>query len=100
MPDEFAVDKASDLPELFKAWGLRMLPDQVVGDGGLCHVGWHGSAGSVPVRHPGWLALPKKALDSSDVITAQLHDITLATAGILTATGKRENPIYPAIAQL
>lgn len=82
MPGELALDKASDLPELFKAWGVRMLSDQVIGDGVYAM-----SVGVGPqqraVRHPGWLALPKKALDSSDVITSQLNDITLATAGIL-----------------
>ncbi len=82
MPGELALDKASDLPELFKAWGVRMLPDQVIADGVYAM-----SVGVGPqqraVRHPGWLALPKKALDGSDVITSQLNDITLATAGIL-----------------
>lgn len=82
MPGELALDKASDLPELFKAWGVRMLPDQVIADGVYAM-----SVGVGPqqraVRHPGWLALPKKALNGSDVITSQLNDITLATAGIL-----------------
>ncbi|WP_022967163.1 GldG family protein [Denitrificimonas caeni] len=82
MPGELAVDKTSDLPELFKAWGVRMLPDQVVGDG-VYAMSVGVGAQQRAVRHPGWLALPKKALDSSDVITAQLNDITLATAGIL-----------------
>lgn len=82
LPGELALDKSSDLPELFKAWGLRMLPDQVVGDGGYAM-----SVGVGPeqraVRHLGWLSLPKQALDSSDVLTAQLNDITMASAGIL-----------------
>lgn len=82
VPGEQAVDKTSDLPELFKAWGLRMLPDQVVGDGVYAM-----SVGVGPqqraVRHLGWLTLPKKALDSTDVLTSQLNSITLATAGIL-----------------
>lgn len=82
LPGELTMDKASDMPELFKVWGLRMLPEQVVGDGVYAM-----SVGVGPeqraVRHPGWLSLPKQALDSSDVLTAQLHDITLATAGIL-----------------
>lgn len=30
---EMPADKSSDLPDLFKAWGVRMLPGQVVGDG-------------------------------------------------------------------
>lgn len=82
MPGEQGADKASDLPDLFNAWGLRMLPGQVVGDGAYAM-----SVGVGPeqraVRHPGWLSLPKKALDSRDVLTSQLSSITLATAGIL-----------------
>ncbi len=82
MPGELAVDKSSDLPALFKAWGVRMLPAQVLGDGAYAMsvgVGQQQRA----VRHPGWLALPKKALDSHDVLTSQLNSITVATAGIL-----------------
>ena len=75
MPGELALDKASDLPELFKAWGVRMLPDQVIADGVYAM-----SVGVGPqqraVRHPGWFALPKKAVDGSDGITSQLNDIT------------------------
>lgn len=79
---ELAVDKSSDLPEMFKAWGVRMLPDQVLGDRAYAMsvgVGQQQRA----VRHAGWLALPKAALNSSDVLTSQLSSITLATAGIL-----------------
>ncbi|MDY0249914.1 MAG: Gldg family protein [Pseudomonas sp.] len=82
MPGELAVDKASDLPALFKAWGVRMRPDQVVGDG-VYAMSVGVSAQQRAVRHPGWLALPKKALDGRDVLTSQLSSITMATAGIL-----------------
>ncbi len=36
-----------------------------------------------PVRHPGWLSLPRQAIDSDDVVTAPLESLTLATAGML-----------------
>lgn len=81
-PGELATDKTSDLPELFKAWGVRMLPAQIVGDG-LYAMSVGVGAQQRAVRHPGWLTLPKKALDSADVLTSQLNTITLATAGIL-----------------
>lgn len=79
---EMVSDKSSDLPELFKAWGVRMLPGQVLGDGAYAMsvaVGPQQRA----VRHPSWLTLPKKALDSSDVLTSQLSALNVATAGIL-----------------
>lgn len=81
-PGELATDKTSDLPELFKAWGIRMLPEQVLADGAYAM-----SVGVGPqqraVRHPGWLNLPRAALNRSDVLTSQLNSITVATAGIL-----------------
>src|SRR5690606_6177585 len=59
-------ERSSDLEPLFKAWGLRMVPDQVVGDAtyGMA-VGM--GAGQPPVRHAGWLNLPRAALDQDDV---------------------------------
>ena len=82
MPGEMVIDKASDLPGLFKAWGLRMQPDQVLGDGSYAMSVSMGQ-GQRPVRHAAWLSLPKKALDQDDISTASLETITVATAGIL-----------------
>ncbi|MDY7218664.1 Gldg family protein [Denitrificimonas sp. JX-1] len=76
------MDKESNLPTLFQAWGLRMVPEQVVGDGAYAM-----SVGVGPeqraVRHPGWLELPQQALNDTDVLTSQLNNVTLASAGIL-----------------
>ncbi|GAC1030397.1 GldG family protein [Pseudomonas sp. No.21] len=83
MPGEMpGEDKASDLPELFKAWGLEMVPGKVVGDGAYAMSVSMGE-GQRPARHVGWLSLPKKALDASDIATANLETVTVATAGIL-----------------
>ncbi|BBP84966.1 hypothetical protein PHLH8_46080 [Pseudomonas sp. Pc102] len=83
MPGEMGgEDKASDLPELFKAWGLEMVPGKVVGDGAYAMSVSMGE-GQRPARHVGWLSLPKKALDASDIATANLETVTIATAGIL-----------------
>jgi ABC-type uncharacterized transport system involved in gliding motility auxiliary subunit len=82
MPGERVIDKSSDLPELFKAWGLRMVPDQVLGDGSYAMSVSMGQDRR-PVRHAAWLSLPKNALDQDDISTAALETITVATAGIL-----------------
>ena len=76
---------SSDLEKLFKAWGLTMLPDVVAGDRR------NARRVAVPVegREPqamdyvGWLNLPKENLNREDPITADLTQITMATAGIL-----------------
>jgi ABC-type uncharacterized transport system involved in gliding motility auxiliary subunit len=73
---------ASDLEPLFKAWGLRMRPGQVLADGTYAMAVGMGP-GQHPARHPAWLSLPKTALDASDVTTASLESINVASAGIL-----------------
>ena len=82
MPGEMAIDKASDLAPLLQAWGLRMLPDQVLGDGSYAMSVGMGQ-GQRPVRHAAWLSLPKSALDQDDISTAALENLTVATAGML-----------------
>ena len=82
MPGEPVIDKSSNLEPLFKAWGLRMLPDQVLGDGSYAMAVSMGQ-GQRAVRHAAWLSLPKQALDQDDISTAALETLTVATAGIL-----------------
>ncbi len=76
------MDKASDLEPLFKAWGLRMLPNKVLGDGSYAlSVGM--GQGQRAVRHAAWLALPQRAMSQDDVVTSGLESINVATSGIL-----------------
>jgi ABC-type uncharacterized transport system involved in gliding motility auxiliary subunit len=82
MPGEPGGDKSSDLDTLFKAWGLRMLPGKVLGDGANSMSVSMGQD-KPPARHAAWLNLPRHSLDQSDVSTGGLENITLATAGIL-----------------
>ena len=83
MPGEMGGEgKSSDLPALFKAWGFEMLPGKVLGDGAYAMSVSMGQ-GERPARHPAWLTLPRQALDPSDVATANLETLTVATPGIL-----------------
>ncbi len=81
-PGEVDERKASDLEPLFKAWGIRMPADQVVLDAANAMSVGVGEARR-PVRHPGWLSLPQEALDTDDVTTASLENLTVGTAGYL-----------------
>lgn len=72
----------SDLEPLFKAWGVRLLPEQVLADASYA-LSVQAGAEQATVRHPGWLSLPGTALGQDDVVTAGLESLTLATAGIL-----------------
>ena len=82
LPGELGADRVSDLGPLLEAWGVRLLANQVVGDGAYAMAVGRGQD-QRPVRHPGWLNLPKNAIDSQDIALAGLENITLATAGAL-----------------
>ncbi|MDF5808560.1 Gldg family protein [Pseudomonas aeruginosa] len=75
-------DKSSDLAPLFEAWGLRLLPGKVLGDGAYA-MSISLGRDQRPTRHPAWLSLPREALDQDDIATAGLESLTLATPGIL-----------------
>ncbi|MDD0841878.1 GldG family protein [Pseudomonas sp. Gutcm_11s] len=74
--------KASDLEPLFKAWGVRLVPDKVLGDGSYALSVSMGQ-GQRAARHAAWLALPQRAMNQEDVATSGLESINIATAGIL-----------------
>lgn len=97
MPSEMGGEgKSSDLPALFKAWGFEMLPGKVLGDGAYAMSVSMGQ-GERPARHPAWLTLPRQALDPSDVATANLETLTVATAGILRPLGGAKTHFVPLI---
>lgn len=74
--------QSSGLEPLFAAWGIRMVPDKALADLAYALSVGVGEEGR-SVRHPGWLSLPPRALDSEDVVTATLETLTLASTGVL-----------------
>lgn len=75
------IERASRLDPLLAAWGVRLLPDQVLADAGY---GMSvGMGGGRAVRHPAWVSLPAEALDQDDVVSADLEVLNLASAGLL-----------------
>jgi ABC-type uncharacterized transport system involved in gliding motility auxiliary subunit len=72
--------KFSDLPALFKAWGVEYAPDSVVLD--RAHALAVSTApGAAPMRHPAMLRFTRSDLKQDDVITASLETLHFATAG-------------------
>ncbi|QOY73634.1 Gldg family protein [Pseudomonas sp. OST1909] len=77
-------DKSSDLALLFKAWGIKLLPDSVLGDsryGQFVAL----AQGAEPVWQPTALGLSPSAMNEQDVITAGIGSLNLTTVGILSA---------------
>lgn len=74
------ADKSSDLPKLFKAWGVDYDPKKVVLDRARALAISVGE-GQAPVRHPGILGLTGAELNRDDVVTANLDTINASSAG-------------------
>jgi len=93
------VTTASDLDRLFEKWGLHLLPDVVAGD--------RRNARRVAVPVPGrgsqamdylaWINLRPANLNRDDVITAELGQITMASAGILEPLAGATTRLEPLI---
>jgi len=77
-----SADKSSHLEKLLTAWGVDFDISKVVGDQELAlQVG--SRPGEPPVRHLGILGLNADSFNRSDVITAGLSTINVASAGAL-----------------
>jgi len=71
-------DHGSDLPRLFKAWGVVFDPGQVVLDRSLAlPIELDGHS----LKHPAMLSLGTRELNLADPITASLQNVNVSTAG-------------------
>ncbi|HZD53176.1 MAG TPA: Gldg family protein [Woeseiaceae bacterium] len=88
--------QSSDLPKLFKAWGIGFSTDEVVADPELALRISSRMTGQ-PVVHPGMLGVTANHTSSEDVITADLEVINLGTAGHFTFDEKVAPKMEPLI---
>ena len=99
LPGAAGASTASNLDRLFQAWGFKLLPEIVVGD--------RRAARRVAVPVPGrgseamdyvaWLNLQSDNLSRDDPITADLSQITMATAGIIEQINGAKTKFTPLI---
>jgi ABC-type uncharacterized transport system involved in gliding motility auxiliary subunit len=82
-PAQTAQTRSSDLPILFKAWGLGYDRGKVVLDAQNA-LQVQPDPNRPPVRHLGILGLHKASMNQSDVITADLENLNLSSAGALS----------------
>ena len=88
----------SDLEPLLKAWGVELEPKMIVGDRQAARrVNIGTSASPVPLEYVGWLQLKGDALNHDDVVTADLDQINMASAGILKPTKDAKTTFTPMI---
>ena len=88
----------SDLPVLFKAWGLEMEPKLVAGDRQAAMKVNAGTASRLQaLDYVAWLGLKSANLNRDDLITADLSQINMATAGILKPLPDAKTSFAPLI---
>jgi ABC-type uncharacterized transport system involved in gliding motility auxiliary subunit len=90
------ANKSSDLPKLFKAWGVTFDPNKVVLD--RVHALQISVAqGAPPVRDPAILGFAKKDLNPDDVTTAALDSINISSPGFFQLADNSKNKLVPLI---
>jgi ABC-type uncharacterized transport system involved in gliding motility auxiliary subunit len=88
----------SDMPKLFKAWGLSMDPKEVAGDRRAARRVNAGTQQHVEAMdYVAWLSLDQQDLDHESPITANLTHINMASAGILQPVKDAKTSFMPLI---
>ena len=82
-PAQAAQTRASDLPILFRAWGIGYDPSKVVLDAQNA-LQVQPDPSQPPVRQLAILGLHKPSMNQHDVVTADLETLNLSSAGALT----------------
>src|SRR5215831_7992072 len=90
---------ASNLEQLFKAWGFEVPANIVAGDRrDAQRVGVPGPRGGTrPLDYIAWLSLRADNLNRSDMITADLSHINMASAGMIEPLADAKTKIEPLI---
>lgn len=101
-PDaELDDGRASNLPDLFRAWGIAFDPDSVVLDRARA-LAIQPSPDAPPVRHPAVLGFSGGDLNRDDPVTAALGVINVSSAGhfeLLPGTRTRLVPLIQSSAE-
>lgn len=91
-------DQSSLLPELFKAWGVEVVPGKFVADLTLAQRVQTGRSGpAAVVDYIPWLAIPGERLSREDVVTADLTQINAASMGAVRKLDGATTTLTPLI---
>ncbi len=95
-PGEQAVAPQSDLSPLLTTWGVRLRPDEVIGDA-LYALRVTTDPAKPPTRHYAMLGVRASTLNQDDVITKGLESINLAFAGAVESVDDANTDFTPLI---
>jgi ABC-type uncharacterized transport system involved in gliding motility auxiliary subunit len=89
---------SSDLPVLFKAWGISYDPNKIIGDRALAQRVQVSSDPRNPVAsYPIWLHLTADNFDTKDPVTANLQSLNLASVGALKHAAGSTTTLTPLV---
>ena len=90
------ASKASEFDKLLNAWGVELVNEQLAGDiESALRVTVSQGMRPQPVAYVLWMQLKEGNISSDDFITADLKDITMATAGYLKPKADSKVEITP-----
>lgn len=90
------ASKSSDLPLLFKAWGVQYDPGKLVFDAGNA-LPVQSEPGAPAVRHLAILGLGKDSLNDEERATAQLTNVNFSTTGEFSLTDTSTLKLTPLV---
>jgi ABC-type uncharacterized transport system involved in gliding motility auxiliary subunit len=91
-------DQSSLLPELFKAWGIEVVPGKFVADLALAQRVQTGRSGpAAVVDYVPWLAIPGERLNRDDIVTAELTQLNAASMGSIRKLDGATTTVTPLI---
>ena len=97
-PDNPLAPKDSALPDLFKAWGVELVPGMLVADARAAQRVQTSEQGrSVVVPYLPWLSLELPNFNPEEVATSQLGRVTMRSAGRLEPVADSEVAFVPLI---
>ncbi len=90
------VSPGSDLPDLFKAWGVEMVKGKVAADIALAvKVRWQEQGRPVLVDYVAWLELPEAQISQKDPASRALSRVILASPGIIRKLKDGKTTVEP-----
>ncbi len=93
MQDPMALPgRSSEMPQLFKAWGVEMPVEKVLADAGAALMV---SVGQQVVRHLGLIGFPRELINGDDVITGGLETVNVSSSGVLRPIEGHTTQITP-----
>jgi len=86
----------SNLEPLFKAWGISVATDKIVGDlEDAVRVSFSGSRGPQEVEYLPWIQLHDDSMNRDDFITSKLQGVNIGTAGHIEALKDATTKLTP-----